>query len=115
MKYYVDGLPFKNGYTDCTLQGYNNILNYYGMNISDNMCFGLGEGITFKFKRVKIGSNIPIVMIIGKCLDSEKIATKKSGIMLEEFTNDDYLREVKNRRPIIMYTGATRCNMKSIA
>lgn len=67
---------------DDRLQAFRDILEFNNINLSTNICFGLGEGLTFKF--ITCYPNTNVTTIIGKKPETEQIFCQNMGITLRE-------------------------------
>ncbi len=68
---------------DSRLQAFRDVLEYNNLMLSTKICFGLGEGITFKYWLDNY-SKIPQITITGRKQETEHILCKTLGIGLTE-------------------------------
>ncbi len=67
---------------DSRLQAFRDVFEFNNANISTKICFGLGEGIIFKW--LDSYPNTSITTIIGRNLETEQILCKSLGINIVE-------------------------------
>ena len=103
MKHIIENFPFIKGASDCRIQCIRNLLYFYGIEDTDEMCFGLGEGLTFNYWLHKSG-NIPLMVVLGRDLNTEKQLCGRFSIKMIKLQedNDRVIKEIKNNNPILI-------------
>jgi len=87
--------PHKQG-TDCATAAMRNLLAFYGLELSEEMVFGLGEGLSFWCCNI---ASFPV--LLGQNLFVEKSLCQNLNIGLTILENDDILDRVRGGEPTI--------------
>lgn len=110
MKRIVKDFHHRTGY-HCGSTSMSNILNYYGLSLSEPLCFGLGSGISFAYFCLPLLS--PPVFIGGRTEGLEVDLGKNLGFEISVEKDDDFdasfkilKQEVNNNHPLIVWVDA---------
>jgi len=91
----------------CITNSLKQVFNYYGHPLSEEMLFGIGEGLDFTY----IGlANAPMVSGRSKIREFEKILSTRLGIKVRIKQNKDYSKVfnitkqmINNNQPVVVY------------
>jgi len=91
----------------CITNSLKQVFNYYGYPLSEEMLFGIGEGLDFTY----IGlANAPMVSGRSKIIEFEKMISARLGITIRIKQNKDYNKifnitkqMIDNNQPVLIY------------
>ncbi|WAM34984.1 BtrH N-terminal domain-containing protein [Caldicellulosiruptor morganii] len=110
MKIISDIKPKRGSLVDCRIQSFCDMVGYYKKSfILPYYCFGIGEGLAFCYWQER-RTKIPLIVMIGRKIDVERIFTRKIGLKLSVFypnkynaadNNQDLINLIDNDIPVI--------------
>ncbi|MCL6591052.1 MAG: BtrH N-terminal domain-containing protein [Firmicutes bacterium] len=110
MKRIIDNYKHKLG-SHCSSSLMSNILRYHGLNISEELCFGIGAGLGFIYRKA---FNPPLYFVLGRGDDlEEKICYHLGGMALPYITDDnlkawtEVKRQIDDNEPVIINVDAS--------
>jgi len=97
MKHIIEKYESRLGFY-CSSSQMSNILRYYGMEISEELCFGIGAGLGFIYRKA---FDPPLYFVLGRSDDLEEKISYHLGGMAIPYTTDDNQRAWKEVKKLI--------------
>lgn len=82
----------------CSSSQMSNLLRYYGLEISEELCFGIGAGLGFIYRKA---FNPPLYFLLGRSDDLEEKIAYHLGGMAIPYTTDDNRRAWEEVKKLI--------------
>lgn len=97
---------------NCTTTSMMNLLHFHGLDLSEELCLGIGGGLGFTYLR---GRSLPLYLVFGRSDDLEFNLARAVGAHLELNSDSDprvawrgVLDELRGTGPVLLDTDVSR-------